>query len=173
MACITLPAVSFSDCNPDVNQSEIEDIFIASADADDHPDWTDPAEWATLLSQTLTATGNEIRRLSVIGDKPAATAISVQAAKRKTIRIDATHVINFEIDDVSTENYAATLAMQAGVLMKVWYKTRGGFLFGGNTGIVATVDINPVLGRGDEIEKLVGTISWNSKTDPIRIASPI
>lgn len=174
MACQPLPAVSFSDeCAPDTLASEIEEIFVANADADDLTDVEDPVEWATLLSQTVVTTGNEIRRLTVIGDKPAATPITVALSKRRNKVIDASHVLNFEIDDVSTQNYAAVLAWQTGVRLKVWYKTRGGMLYGGNTGVIADVVVNPVLGRGEEIEKIIGTFSWKNISDPSRVVSPI
>lgn len=174
MACVALPDFSFSAaCAPDAKSSEIEEIYVANADADTLADWTVVGTWTALLDQSATASGNEIRRWDVIGDKPAATAVVAALSKKRTKKIDATHVINFEIDDVSDENYAAATELQVGANVKIWYKTRGGHLYGGNDGIVAAIDINPVLGRGDEIEKLVGTLSWNSKTDPERVVSPI
>lgn len=164
-----LPSVSFNDdCGSEVHQSEIETLFVSKAGSIAFTDWTDPAEWSTRLSQTANLTGNEIRALTVIGDKPAAQASVVNISKERTKKVTATHVINFEIDDLTQQNYEFALKMQCGVRKRFWYKTRGGKQYGGNAGILATIELNPVLGRGDEIEKLVGTITWKSKLDPER-----
>lgn len=173
MACQQLPAVSFNDdCNPDVFGSEIEELFIANADATALTDWSSGAEWALRLDQAGVV-GDEIRRLTVTGDKPAASAVIVAISKRRNKKIDANHVINADIDDVSATNYTAALAWQNGVRVRVWWKNRGGNLFGGNEGILVDLDANIVHGRGDEVEKIQLTATWNSKTDPLRIVSPI
>lgn len=168
-----LPAVSSSDdCAGDTFASEIEELYIAKADAIAFADWTDPAEWATRLSQTLQV-GNEIRKIIVIGDKPAAQSNILNVSKKRKKKVDASHVLNFDIDDLTQDNYDFARDMQKGYQVRAWYKNRGGNMFGGNEGVLAYLEINPVLGRGDEIEKLVGSLSWNSVQDPERVTSPI
>lgn len=168
-----LPEVQISeDCPGDIFGSEIEEWYVAKHDAAPFADWSDAAEWATRLSQSLSV-GNEIRKLIVTGDKPAAQSVIVNLSKRKKKRTDANHTLNLDIDDVNQKNYDFATKLQCGSYKRIWYKTRGGHLFGGNEGILVYVDINPVLGRGDEIEKINVVCTWNNKQDPERIDSPI
>ena len=169
-----LPTVSFDDCQPEINHSEVEELFIAKTSAIDFTDWTSPSEWATRLSQSATSTGNEIRRLTVIGDKPAAQPEKKVISKKRTIKLDATHTLNCEIDDTNNTNYTAMRSWQcSGNKAKIWYKTRGGKLFGGNSGITADTEFWDILARGDEHEKITAVFNWFSKFDPERCTSPI
>lgn len=170
----TLPEVDFSeDCAGETYASEIEELFIAKADAIPFTDWEDAAEWASRLSDTASVSGNEIRRLIVIGDKPAAQSVMLTVSKKRKKKVDATHQLNFDVDDLTQKNYDFALAMQEGRMVRAWWKNRGQNMFGGNEGVLAFMEINPVSGRGDEIEKLIGNLAWNSVSDPERVASPI
>jgi hypothetical protein len=169
-----LPEVEFNeDCGTESYASEIEELFIAQADAVPFTDWADPTEWATRLSQSSVASGNEIRRLTGVGDKPAAQDVIVNVSKRRKKKLDATHQINFDVDDVSSKNYDAFRTFQKGVYKRVWVKNRAPNMFGGNEGIKAFIQATFQMGRGDEIEKITLTITWNDKQDPERIVSPI
>lgn len=178
MACLTgcnntLPEVEFSDeCGGEVWQSEIEHIYMAKSDANDLVDVTDPVEWGGRLDQAAVV-GQEIRTLTGIGEKQAAQPVLVPISKQRTKRVNAAHTLTFTIDDVSDKNYAAALVLQCGSRKKFWWTNRGGHIFGGNTGIVADLDVNPVHGSGDEIEKIVLTFTWKDKQDPQRNLSPL
>lgn len=166
-----LPAVLFSDC-PEINASEIEDIFYAQPGSAPFTDVSLPGEWATRLSQSGSTAG-AIRRLSVIGDKPAASEVRKTISKQRDVFTDATHTLNAEIDETNDTNYEAMRLMQCQQRWLIWYKTRGGKLYGGNEGIPVNISIRDVLGRGDEHEKFVLTATWRSKFDPARVVSPI
>lgn len=169
-----LPEVQISDdCPGDIVASEIEEIYIAKADAAAFSDWTQPSEWSSRLSQSLQASGNEIRKLIGIGDKPAATPVIVNSAKRQKKKIDAAHQLNFTIDDVNQKNWDAATKLQCGSYKRIWYKVRGNRLFGGNSGVLVFLDVNPVFGSGDEVIKLVLSATWNTKQDPEMCVSPI
>ncbi len=168
----TLPVVNFNNCAPEINASEIEEIFMGKADDAAFADWSDAAEWATRLSQSATTAG-KIRRLSVIGDKPAPNTVKKTVSKQRELVTKRTHTINFDVDETNDDNYDAMRQVQCGGLYLIWYKTRGGYLYGGDSGILMSLDAFDLLARGDEDEKFQYTGTWEDKFDPERIASPI
>lgn len=168
-----LPAVAFDDCAPQIAYSEIRRIFIGKKAAAAFTSWGTAGEWLARISETATG-ANNLRALTVIGDKPAATDIvkEISNGRRKVIGKD--HVINFTIDDISAANYEFMRALECGGEFRFWYETEGGFLYGGNEGFVARVTMNIVNNRGrDEIETIAGVITWRTKFSPERIISPI
>ncbi len=167
-----LPKVNFSECGYEINSSEIEDIFIGKADIDPLDDWSDPAEWATRLSQTAVL-GQEIRRLTVVGDKPAPAETKKTISKGRETVIDRTHTLNFDVDETNDDNYEMMRAIQCGGKFRIWYKPRGGKLYGGSNGILVSLSGFDVLARGDESEKFQYTATWKNLFDPPRIDSPI
>jgi hypothetical protein len=170
----TLPAVNFDDCAPVVAYSEIRRIFIGKKAAAAFTNWLAAGEWTTRISETSTSGNDYIRPLTVIGDKPAATSVVKQISNNRRKVIGKDHVINFLIDDVSAENYEFMRALECGGEFRFWYETSGGYIYGGNEGFVAQVDMNDVLNRGvDEIETIQGIITWRTKFSPERGVSPI
>lgn len=170
-----LPAVDFDDCAPVVSFSEIRRIFIAKSNAAAFANWAAAAEWEARLSQSSTTGNDYIRALTVIGDKPAATEIVKDISNGRQVTIGKDHVINFTIDDVSQANYEFMRWTECGGKFIIWYETEGGWMYGGNAGIPKVkVSVNSVLPRGrDEIETLVGTLTFRQKFHPERVASPI
>ena len=168
-----LPVVKFDDCSPTIVLSEIQTIFLGKNTASAFADVESPTEWATRLSMTATDE-DAIRPLTVIADKPAGAPVvkELSNGRKKVIRLDQT--LNVEIDDVTDENYNFMRVSQCGGQYKMWYKTAGGKIYGGNEGIDASVVLDNVLGRGkDEIEKITGTLSWSDKFSAERVISPI
>lgn len=170
-----LPPTNFSDCNPVIVLSEIETIYLAKPTAAAFLDIEDPTEWAERLSQTA-VDADAIRALTVIADKAAGAPIvkEISNGRKQTIRLDQT--LNVEIDDASDENYNFVRTLQeCGGMAKMWYKTKGKKMYGGNEGIVnASVVLSLVQGRGaDEIEKYTGTITWGAPSDPERNLSAV
>lgn len=169
-----LPVVKFDDCSPTIVLSEIQTIFLAKNSATAFTDVESPTEWATRLSMTATDE-DAIRPLTVIADKPACTPVvkELSNGRKKVIRLDQT--LNVEIDDVTDENYNFMRVSQCGGQYKMWHKTAGGKIYGGNEGISdAFLQLNEVLGRGkDEIEKIQGTVTWSDSNSPERGVSPI
>lgn len=169
-----LPVVKFDDCSPTIVLSEIQTIFLAKNNASAFADVESPTEWATRLSMTTTDE-DAIRPLTVIADKPAGAPVlkELSNGRKKVIRLDQT--LNVEIDDVTNENYNFMRVSQCGGKYKMWYKTAGGKIYGGNEGISDVfLQLNEVLGRGkDEIEKIQGTVTWSDAHSPERGVSPI
>lgn len=170
-----LPPTKFDECNPVILLSEIEKIYLSRPTAAAFEDVSDPTEWATRLSETA-VDADAIRPLTVIADKAAGSPIvkEISNGRKQTIRLDQT--LNVEIDDASDENYNFVRTLQeCGGMAKMWYRTKGGKLYGGNEGIEnVSVVLSLVQARGaDEIEKFTGTVTWGASSDPERTVSPV
>lgn len=170
----TLPVVSFDTCAPTVVYSEIRRIFIAKKAAAPFSNWLSATEWLARMSQTSTTGNDYIRPLTVIGDKPAAADVFKEISNGRRVTIGKDHTINFTIDDVTQANYDFMRGLECGGEFRIWYETEGGFIYGGNEGIVVRVSANNVLNRGrEEIETIVGVFTWRAKFHPERGISPI
>ena len=169
-----LPPVKYDDCNPEIVLSEIQTIFLGTKNTEPFTDVEDPTEWATRLSQTAVLAGT-IRPLTVIADKPAGTPVVIELSNDRKKVVSNDFVLNVESDDVSDENYNFMRVSQCGGQYRMWYKTKGGKMYGGNEGIEdAFLQLDIVNARGkNEIEKIQGTITWSNAHSPERGTSPI
>ena len=161
-----LPQAASDLCDPKVLFGEIEKIYISSGDSAAFSDWTDIDEWTARIDNSDTVDINKIREFHVVADLPQATADELTISLGRKVFTPATHTINFDIDDISAENYEFGRTTSCNVLFRVWFATKSK-LFGGNDGILANVNIRPVIERGiKSINKLVGTVSWEYQFSP-------
>lgn len=172
-----LAVTDFNPCitSADIHKSEIDTIFIAKYDAKDIENPEVATEWIARVSQTATD-ADAIRPLTVIADKPAATSTPIEVSKGRTINGPKTNVINFTVDEVTAANYDFFRGMECGGKYKIWYQTRGGFLYGGSKGIILKGNtVDPINDRGnDAYETIQGTLTWESPTSfTERVKSPI
>jgi len=168
-----MPAVNFDFCTPKISQSEIRRVFISLVGSEDFTDWSSPGEWLTRLSNNSTSI-NAIRSFWVIGDKPTASLTKVRISNDRSKVVRREHTINATIDDVSDANHAFVVAIRSGRMFRVWYETMGGYIFGGNGGIVCHVSIDMILNRGlGEIATYQMTATWNNLATEDRAISPI
>lgn len=166
----TLPDTLFNVCNPSVGFGEIQSIFIGVATADPFSDWTDLTQWETALALAVSET-NAIRELVVSADLPAAAADEIVISKGRKIYSPATHTINFDIDDISGENYDFARMTSCNLQFRVWFMTAS-YMYGGNDGILAMINIRPVIERGiKSLNKLTGTVTWEAQFSPERAES--
>lgn len=173
-AAFNLPASDFDDCNPEINYSEIERIFISGPQSAAFADITAVGEWTTRLQQT-TVGPNIIRALTVIGDKPAAASVIKELSNGRKKAIGKDHTLPYTIDDISAQNYSLFLILEQNPMLRLFgFETQGGKMYHyGNAGILVNNDANVILPRGrDEIERIDGTISWRGWS-PLRSISPI
>lgn len=163
-----LPIVDFDICDPKIYFGEIEDIYVAAGDASAFIDWTNANEWAIRLSDSDINDIDAIRQLHVIADIPVASADETIISLGRKVFSPATHNIAIDIDDISDLNYEFARATSCNTLYRVWFATKN-YMFGGNEGILANINLRPVIERGQKsINKLSGTISWDSKFSPER-----
>jgi len=172
--CTTsLPVVSFDTCNPEVQDAQIDRIYLTNV-GNPLTDWTQVSEWNGRLDQTGTASGDEIRYLNVIGDKPKPSANIRDISLKRKIIGQKDHTINFIIDEMNAVNHEFIRQLECGGNFLVWYRTCGGLLFGGNSGIEGFVEADMVIPQGaDEIITGEGTITWKARFTEERIVSPI
>jgi hypothetical protein len=171
-----VPSVSFDDCAPEINESEIEWIAVANKDASDFEDVEDAEEWTTRINQTAPESGTDdsIRMIRVIGDKPAPEETEITISGNRTQTTGATHTANFDIDETNTVNYEFIRKLQCNTKVKLWYITRGNKVYGGICGLKAKLKARLVQNRGNgEIEKFTGTFVWEDKIDPPRAEWPL
>lgn len=169
----SLPKTDFNFCTPDIRASEIRRIFIALVSSAPFVDVSNGAEWVIRLSQAGTEP-DAIRTLWVIGDKPAPTSkrAIISGGRKVTVRKD--HVIRATIDDVNQTNHNFIMSLGLGKHFRVWYETMGGFMFGGNDGIVTLFNADMVLLRGQgEIMTYQATMDWNNLRTEDKCISPI
>jgi len=168
-----LPAVSFADCDPETNLSQISKIRIAKKTAADFSDWTQASEWATRISATSTDP-DAIRELSVIGDKPKPETTKKGISGGREIVAAKKHTLNVEIDESNAINHEFVRGTKCIKTVKFWYGTIGGLLFGGNTGITAQLELDMTLGRNDgDIVVYQGTLIWSKIDLEERCTDPV
>lgn len=169
-----LPVVSFSECSPEVNLSEIQYVYVAKSVAADFTDWTVITEWTTRLSQTVVVGDDTIRTLTVIGDKPAPARTEKEISGGRKVSANKTHTLNFTIDETNEINHELLRMLECGGTFKIWYETQGGLLFGGNEGIEASIFLDMILGRGrEEVASFAGVAEWKNRFTEERCVSPI
>ena len=172
--CSGLPAVDFDICAPELHYGEVAKVYLAAADADDFTNVEDLAEWTTRLDDSATATGDEIRALTVIGELPEPEQTELMISGDRTAVGFKQFTLSFEIDETNDTNYLAMLTAECNFKFKMWYETADGMLYGGNEGIEATVRMNQVIPRErTELVKLIATARWRSQFSPLRCVSPM
>lgn len=175
----SLPVVVFNNCLPDLNESEIAAVYMARKAAVPFTDWTDEDEWKDRISNDGTPpegssfSGKDlIRFFNVIGDMPiwSENTLEISGGRKQITRKQ--RVINFTIDETTSANYEflRVIELLSGIVIRLWFMTKGGVLYGGNSGILVTINIKPSLNRGSgELESFVGVASWNAAQSPDRI----
>ena len=172
--CTGLPAVDFDVCAPELHWGEVSKLYLAAADADDFTNVESLAEWTTRLDQSATATGDEIRELTILGDLPEPEQSEIAISGDRTAVGVKTFTLAFDVDETNDTNYLAMLNMECNLTFKIWYETSDGMLYGGNDGIIATVRMNQIIPRErTELVKLTGTAKWKSQFSPLRVVSPM
>lgn len=169
----SLPSVLFDECAPELHYGEIEWLYVARADAADFVAVDVITEWTARLSDT-SADADAIRTLHVIGELPEPEQTEINISGDRVINGYKTFNIPFEIDETNDTNYEFLLNTECNLKFKIWFATADGMLYGGNTGVEATIKLNPIIPRErTEVAKFMGTIKWKSVHSPLRCVSPI
>lgn len=178
----TLGALRADYCTPGTAFGRVDFIYLSRV-GDDFTDWTSPAEWATRISNSTAQPGSGdyyVRFLHVIGSlaEPAQNEIEIPLGRKAFSPPDFT--IPFRVYDVGTLNYAFMdqLIDSNGGIYSAWIQTgttdgTGGYLYGGNTGIIASVKLNYSIPESNkELITINGSLLWTGSM-PERITSPI
>lgn len=170
---VNLPVVTADFCSPNINFGQIKTLYLGNS-GNPLTDWTDLAEWNTKIDNADTADAAKIKKLHVIGDKPSPERGTVEFSQGRTAYTTPEHTINFRIDETDDNNYALIqfLEANAGQTIQVWYEG-GKYLYGGNTGVSATIVLDDIIPESDEeLNTFNGTIVWEGN-HPARILSPL
>lgn len=167
-----LPVAEFNICAPVTNFGQISKIYFTN---DGYPltDENDLAEWQARTA-LIAANPARIVELSVIGDKPLATATEVALSRGRTTNGAKDHLINFRIDETNQVNYDLMRSLECGKTVRLWYETFGGLLYGGTKGVLASLTIGEVIPEGTaDLITFTGTAKWKDKFSPCRTESPM
>lgn len=168
-----LPEVSFTDCNPPIHLSEIEWIMFAKPGAAAIADPNTAEGWSSRINNEGSG-ADAIRLLRVIGNMPAPTNNEVVISGQRRIIIDRTFTVEFDVDELSDKNYEAFRELQCGGSLLFWFVTRSGHVFGGTSGILASLTGAPVLDRGENaFQRIAGTATWKNRFSPERAVWPL
>lgn len=166
-----IPVVAFSDCNPEINESQIDTLFITQL-SNPLADWTSPSEMPARISNTSTAT-DAIRNIPVIGGKPRPEITEREISRGRTVVTAKKHTINFTIDESNDDVHDWVRNMKCVKKALVWYKTTSNHLFGGTAGIDVSINIEMELNEANgEIIKYTGTLKWETLETEERIDMP-
>lgn len=169
-----LPVVSFSNCSPQTATAQIVKIYMSK---EGFTDITSASEWNDRLpgneSDQNEAADNAIRVFTVIGDKPAPEKSEKEISGGRFVTPQKTHTVNFSIDEISQANYDAAREFECGGNRLIWYEDSAGFVFGGNAGISASINIDHIITASrEDFQTLTGTAKWKSQFSPRRDAKP-
>jgi hypothetical protein len=165
--------VDFNYCDPDVQFGEIDHIYLKARDGSDLLDWESLAIWTARLALDPTADNDAVIDLTVMADAPPAETEEIEISDGRKIQSPSTFVINFDIDDVSDDNYELMRWLECNLVVDMWYSANE-VIFGGNPGIEVTLSAKYQIERGQKsLQKIVGTAKWESKFSPPRTANPM
>ena len=165
--------VDFDYCDPDVQFGEIDHVYMMAQTGANLADWTSLTVWNARKALDPTSDVDAVVDLTVMGDQPLAETEEIEISLGRKIQSPASFLVNFDIDDVSDDNYELMRFMECNVLVKVWYSANE-VLFGGNTGIEAVVSMKYQIERGQKsVQKIIGTVKWENKFSPERTTNPM
>lgn len=160
-----LPAMSFATCPADVEalQGEISYVYL-TAEGNPLSDYSD-LEGARVSNSSTDA--DVIRKLTVMGDKPAPEAVYLELSLNRRKLLRKTRTLNIVIDDVNDTNHEALRLLECGSddLYLMWYEDSNGYIYGGLEGIpVKYIDLNEIIPQSrDEKITFTGVVTWESK----------
>lgn len=166
-----LPETSWSLCNPEVNFGEIDAIMVTNI-GNPLTDETSAAEWATRKALLL-ADDTRIDEFHVIAEKPAAESSEIKISRDVTVVGQKSHTITGEIQQTNNKNYNAMRQYECAKKILFWYRTAGGKLYGGASGIEGSFIINHVIPKSrKELTVFTFSLKWEAQYHPCVCDSP-
>jgi len=164
--CLTvLPEVDFNLCTPDVNFGQIEYLFIRNIGSGGLADWSDLSEWNTYISNT-SSSADAIRRLTVIGSKPAPEKPVVDLSLQRKYYLPKKHLLNIRLDETNLTNYDWLRQLECGGQYLIWW-TAQKYMYGGDDGIEATLNFDLIIPEStEELMVFEGTAEWEYQFHP-------
>ena len=185
-ATITLPSVLAEFCiRADEteldNESEVNMILLSEVDPDnpENPLYV-PTDLTSLVAwnAAIDNAGDGIKQIYCIGDLPQPSGGNRRVSNNREIIGEKDFVLNVDIDDVNNTNYDASIALEGGHDMFMWYTTLGRKLYGSTAtnmkGIRCKLLVNDILlaSGNDSYEVLKWQFAWSHVHKPWRMESP-
>jgi hypothetical protein len=165
-ACKQMPEVDFSICSPKTFGGQINNVFLFS---NKHPllNEFDVNEFVYRLALPQNDV-SKIITLSCIGSKQAPEINEVKGAYGISTYSNKIHSVIFEINELEDMNYNMMLHFERTNKALALYKTSSGKIYGGH-GIPVIISFNQIIPEApNELESLLGTISWEDRLHPCR-----
>lgn len=167
-----IPKVNFNEGNPDVHFGQIRDILITQIN---QPLTSYDKAYIESRIDNSGDNDDDIRILTVIGDKPAPESTEIDISHKRKIRSPKTHTLNVRIDETNDQNYSFLQSLEQDGVVKVlmWYTTCDGKFYGGLSGIEASINFDDIIPESvDELQTFNGTLVWRGN-HPDRIDNPL
>lgn len=170
---LELPVVEADFCTPNINYGQVDEVYIG-VDGNPFTDWNLLTEWNARKDNDDTTDATKLRYLHVVGDKPAPEKTELKISKKRKVNTEKKHTINIKVDETGDKNYNLVkwLEENVGAELRVWYSA-GKYLYGGNEGVQATIDLDDVIPESDEeLNTFIGAIKFEGG-HPERILNPM
>lgn len=168
-----LPIVDFNLCAPDINAGQISRIYFTTP-GNPLANWASEAEWDSRLENDAPGS-SKIRTLIGIGSLPVPETTEKEISLGRKIFGKRKFSLAFRVDETNDTNHVAVTTLQCATGNYLfWFVTRDGRLFGGSSGILATIKADMDIPEAyDDIITYQFVISWDTKFMPEVIDSPI
>jgi len=164
-----LSPVDFNPCAPDLRDAEIVYWLIAKGDQP-LSNVQDPAELSTRISDDSTA-DTAIRRLLGIGAITAEFGAERKIPGGKINYAKNTYTGTLDIYDLNDTNYEFMRSTSCNTQYRIWPVDSNGYIFGGNTGILAVVKgKNDITNNRDELQVINLQFKYSATRPPVRDA---
>lgn len=166
-----VPAVSFDECNPIVDFSEVDKVYLCAIN-NPLADWTDATEWAARIDNSGVA-ANDIRELWVSGELPEPERTSTEIDNERDVWSPMKFTMPVVIYELNLTNYDFVRQLQCGGEYLMWYSS-GEYMYGGTDGIEVNIKASHLITKGPkEANTLNLEITWDAKHNPERITNPL
>ena len=126
------------------------------------------AEWTNKLES------KKLIELQVIGDMPEPETAELGWVDGMTLNGNTTFSVNFRILEMNDINYDFVRRLMYNPKLKLWFKTSGGYMYGGKDGLVVNIKVKFSIPEDrSDITKANFTAKWIDDNYPDRIISPI
>ncbi len=164
-----LQPTDFNACNPDLLDAEIVYWLIAKGDQP-IANIEDPAELSSRISDDSTA-DTAIRRLLGIGAITTEFGAERKIPGGKVNYGKNTYTGTLDIYDLNDTNYEFMRSTACNTQYRIWPVDSNGYIFGGNTGILAVVKgKNDISNNREELQVINLQFKFNATRPPVRDA---
>ena len=164
-----LPEVDFNPCAPDLKDAEIVYWLVAKGDQP-FTDITDPGELSSRISDD-SAGNTAVRKLLGIGALTTEFGAERKIPGGKTSYGKNTITGTLDIYDNNDTNYEFMRATACNTQYRIWPIDSNGFVYGGNTGILAVVKgKNDISNSRDDLQVINLQFKYSSTRPPVRDA---